>query len=49
MGQYLEGSGLGLVEVFSQHLPGGFEKNNRNPQCGLLLSWRMFESSVSRK
>jgi hypothetical protein len=28
----MEGSGRGLIEIISRHLPGGTRDNNENPQ-----------------
>jgi hypothetical protein len=48
MGKDLEGSELGIIEIFYQNLSGGTERKRPKPQLGDLVSWLIFEHSTSR-
>jgi hypothetical protein len=44
IGKDLEGSGSGLIEVLSQHLPYRTEKNIKSRQSGYRMSWPRFRT-----
>lgn len=47
IGNYLAGSGRGLVEVLTRHLPVGTDRNHKHPHSEWPMSRRSFEPSTS--
>jgi hypothetical protein len=46
IGKYLEGSSYSLIEMLSQHLPGGTEENREGPQDSRCLAWDLNEAPL---
>ena len=42
------GSGQGLINILSQHIPGGNKKNHNEPQSGLLVDGPRYKPGSSQ-